>query len=85
MAERARQDVAYFPGATASAESCASADLQSSQKQNTVARPVPGAGLLRQLTPSFLPKREIATASADAEATVSAEEKPTGPFWSLSS
>ncbi len=105
MAERARQDVAFFPGATASAsaEFCASADLQ---KLNTAPRPVPGAGLLRQLTPSFSPKREPATADAVASVTAelatpmglqamsyvqslaperTAEEKPTGPFWSLSS
>jgi hypothetical protein len=73
MAERARQDAGYFPGATASAD----ADLQ---KPNTAPRPVPGAGLLRQLTPSFSPKRE-----STAEATADTEEKPTGPFWSLSS
>lgn len=81
MTERARQDVAYFPGAAASVSAeAATADLQ---KQSAVAvpRPVPGAGLLRQLTPTFSPKRE-ATVSAE---TVSAEDKPTGPFWSLSS
>ena len=84
MAERARQDTAYFPGTTASADTvAASADLQ---KPSAVAvpRPVPGAGLLRQLTPSFSPKRE-ATVSAETESTAEAEDKPTGPCWSLSS
>jgi hypothetical protein len=88
MAERARQDTAYFPGTTASADTvAASADLQYSlQKPSAVAvpRPVPGAGLLRQLTPSFSPKRE-ATVSAETESTAEAEDKPTGPCWSLSS
>jgi hypothetical protein len=92
MAERARQDVAYFPGAGASAESSVSASASADlQKRGTgavpVPRPIPGAGLLRQLTPTFSPKRGTATADTEdsAEATAEAEEKPTGPFWSLSS
>ena len=92
MAERARQDTAYFPGTTASADTvAASADLQYSlQKRSTgtgpVPRPVPGAGLLRQLTPSFSPKREATAVTASADTvTAEAEDKPTGPCWSLSS
>ncbi len=89
MAERARQDTTYFPGTTASADTVAASASADLQKPNTAPRPIPGAGLLRQLTPTFSPKRETAAAEATAEATAEAEaeteDKPTGPCWSLSS
>lgn len=63
MAERARQDVAYFPGAGVSADATATADLQSTL-QKTPVKLIPGAGILRQFTPSFSPKTET---SADLQ------------------